>query len=381
MGRELTEIHMDKKPNSVMVNSNGISHDSVHVAPRISEESIEATDYEEKECTAEDSLVEECHENQDVLGIKSTNFNGSPPEGKTTKPGVQRSSSDKKTSSPASKSASVGNVRTKCTVPQPFSLATEKRASCVTRPVGAETIATGVNGSPNANNLQSPSTTKSSQPNSPLVSRKSFQPDNKKHLDEEDNWSVASSVRTVRSRTTVASAPTFRCSERAEKRREFYMKLEEKQAALKAERSQCEARTKEEQEAAIKQLRKSMVVKANPVPSFYREGPPPKVVLKKLPLTRPKSPNLNRRKSCSDAVIASQEEKGRGSARVCRHSLGSYKEDSTISSTTKNKDQISGRNGNGTCKAKDRTKQEKETTKTVPCKMTEQRDADISVES
>ncbi|XP_054775909.1 protein WVD2-like 1 isoform X1 [Prosopis cineraria] len=371
MGREVTGIHVvDKRPNAVPVASNGRSNDKVHISPKLAAVKCDAKDHEVEESSGANSLIEKNHVKNNVLGTKSINHDAVLPEEKSEKNEIH---DIKKLSSPASRSTFV-EEHTKHSDSTLSDLANEKHDS------NSQAGETGGILSPNADNNHSPSSTKNSQFSSPLPPGKLLQSEDNKHCDDEDNWSVASSAtsgRTARSKVTVGTAPTFRCSERAEKRKEFYMKLEEKHRALEEERSQCEARQREEREAAIRQLRKSLVIKANPVPSFYYEGPPPKIELKKLPLTRPISPKLSRRKSCGDAVTLSPEV----CSRAQRHSIGSFKQGCNSTPVTKkSKEQVIGRNSNGSCKTKERPKLDKET-KAAPPNMSDLANADISVQS
>lgn len=103
------------------------------------------------------------------------------------------------------------------------------------------------------------------------------------------------------------SSFSFKSNERAERRKEFYMKLEEKMHAKEAEMNQIQARTQEKTEAEIKQFRKSLNFKAMPMPSFYHVAVTPGSDRKAVSSNN--KANKARNKSSNPGIRAAAESK------------------------------------------------------------------------
>ncbi|PHT30733.1 hypothetical protein CQW23_29653 [Capsicum baccatum] len=141
--------------------------------------------------------------------------------------------------------------------------------------------------------------------------------------EEEDARSTTSSSTTPRGQRRASIAGfSFRLEERAEKRKEFLAKIEEKIQAKEEEKNNLQAKSKENQEAEIKQLRKSLTFKATPMPNFYKE-PPPKAELRKIPTTRAVSPKLGRNKNSTSTTNSSESGGSSFSPRVVKEQVKS----------------------------------------------------------
>lgn len=195
--------------------------------------------------------------------------------------------------SPASKGSlhrrvSIGTVRQNCTIPRPFSLATDKRASLGVRHSGGEIA--GVESKRSImNNAMSPlaerrqSATKSAS----AVSET-------KHLHHVGH--KIPSTGASKGRPSSGTSASVSNNEGANNKKESNSELVEKVHA-KEGRKHFPAKMKEQPEGQLEKVTKSQSFKATPMPNFYQAAAPPKPELKKIPPTRPKSPKLGRRNS------------------------------------------------------------------------------------
>lgn len=156
---EGNDVHVDKEPDGVIIYANDITHDSsygkacsqdvaqlpeiIDIDPQlvhVSDENAEVQDCVVKECN-NDKSAEEMKPRQQETFEESVPGSKSEIEKDDMKPeGLKLTDHYKKTQACGKKATrpAAGNCKTKCTVPQPFALATEKRALHGTRPNGAD---------------------------------------------------------------------------------------------------------------------------------------------------------------------------------------------------------------------------------------------------
>ncbi|CAJ2667635.1 unnamed protein product [Trifolium pratense] len=243
--------------------------DKGHVACKLAADKFEAKEHEVKECTKIDLFVENGHETNNIFTVKTTNRNTDLPEDESENHEVHKIGGDRELNSikfvvdieagVTKKNGSYEHIvdtdtetldDSQPSLPQKLNDRSDQTKLKEVKLVAEQDVSVEVD--------------ESKDEKKEIDERD----DSEKNYVDEGNWSIVS-MHTARSRITQGSFPIFRSLERVTKRRELYLKLEEKNQAFKEEKSRYETRLKEEQKVAIEQTRKNLVIKEKPILSFY----------------------------------------------------------------------------------------------------------------
>lgn len=140
MGMEGSIVHVDKEPDGVIIYANGVTHDSdygnadVAQLPEIIniDPQRDIFECEVKECNNDRSA-----EVAKLCQVETLDKN-MPDDAKSEGQKVTDDDKKRRVCGKKVSKTGAGNCKVKCTVPQPFALATEKRALSGARPYGAE---------------------------------------------------------------------------------------------------------------------------------------------------------------------------------------------------------------------------------------------------